>query len=83
MACWKVRTEEAGGPRWLAANTEEEEEEEAPPSAAAGAEERGGRGRRRWRGEKGAGLGGRKAEGVSSAWGRQAAMGEGGGAMME
>jgi len=86
MACWKVRTEEAGGPRWLAEDTAEEE---ASPSAAAGAEERGRRGRRRWRwqwrwrGEKRAGLGGGKAaEGVSSAWGRQAAMGEGGGAMV-
>jgi len=79
MACWKVRREEAGGSRWLAADTAEEE---ASPSAAAGAEERGRRGRRRWRwqwrGEKWAGLGrGKAAEGVSSAWGRQAAMGEG------
>jgi len=86
MACWKVRREEAGGSRWLAADTAEEE---ASPSAAAGAEERGRRGRRRWRwqwrwrGEKRAGLGGGKAaEGVSSAWGRHAAMGEGGGAMV-
>lgn len=82
MACWKVRTEEVGDPHWLAADTAEE----ASPSAAAGAEDRGRRGRRRWRVEKRAGLGGGKAEGVSSAWWRQATTGEwreGGGAMVE
>jgi hypothetical protein len=80
MACWKVRTEEAEEPRWLAADTAEEEVE-ASPSAAAGAEEdRGRRGRRRlrWRGgQKLAEDGGGKAEGaVSSGVCRRAAVGE-------
>jgi hypothetical protein len=74
-----------GDPHWLAADTAEGEGE-ASPSVAAGAEDRGRRGRRRWRVEKRAGIGGGKAEGVRSAWWRQAAMGEwrqGGGAMGE
>lgn len=87
MACWKVRTEEAGEPRWLAADTAEEVEA-SPPSAAAGAaeEDRGRRGRRRvqWRGgQKRVEAGGGRAEGAVRC--RQAAVGErrgGGGAII-
>lgn len=85
MACWKVRTEEAEEPRWLAADTVEEVE--ASPSAA----DRGRRGRRhgRWRGaQKRMEAGGSKAEGaVSSGVCREAAVGErrggGGGAIIK
>lgn len=90
MACWKVRTEEAEEPRWLAADTAEEEVE-ASPSAAAGAEEdmgRRGRRRLRWRGgQKRVEAGGGKVAGtVSSGVCRRAAVGErsgGGGAIIK